>query len=137
MAIAIKNYAVIQLPVKNVDASVKWYKDVLGIPFTFEYAPGDTEAWLNVAGVGLGLIQSPKVPNLDFTNSKGQLQPIISLQVDNIHEAYRELREKGVETGELVFKKSGGYSFTLRDPDGHLSNLWGGWPTEEDEQANE
>ncbi|WP_342476474.1 hypothetical protein NYE24_19590 [Paenibacillus sp. FSL H7-0350] len=42
---------------------------------------------------------------MDFTNSRGQLQPIISLQVDNIHEAY--------------------------DPDRHMGNSWGGWPKEE------
>ncbi|ETT40168.1 hypothetical protein C162_27362 [Paenibacillus sp. FSL R7-269] len=78
---------------------------MLGIPFTFEYAPGDQEAWLNVGGVGLGLIGCPEVPKLDFTNSRGQLQPIISLQVDNIHEAY--------------------------DPDRHMGNSWGGWPKEE------
>ncbi|MGG4033973.1 VOC family protein [Paenibacillus cisolokensis] len=124
------------MPVKDLEVSVKWYQEVLGIPFTFDFRPGDNEAWLNVGGVGLGLIRCPKVPSLDFTNSSGQLQPIISLQVDNIHDAYREIKEKGIEAGELIYKPSGGYSFTLRDPDGHLSNLWGGWPSAEDEQAN-
>lgn len=136
MSIQIKNYAVVQLPVKDLEASVEWYRNVLGIPFTFDYRPGDNEAWLNVGGVGLGLIRSPRVPTLDFTNSAGVLQPIISLQVDNIHSAYQEIKEKGIEASELIYKKSGGYSFTLRDPDGHLSNLWGGWPSEEDERAN-
>jgi predicted lactoylglutathione lyase len=136
VAIKVKNYAVIQLPVKNLEASVKWYREILEIPFTFEFQPGDNEAWLNVGGVGLGLIRCPKVPSLDFSNSAGQLQPIFSLQVDNIHSVYQELKEKGIETGELVYKKSGGYSFTLRDPDGHLSNLWGGWPSAEDERGN-
>lgn len=128
MAFHVKNYAVVQLPVRDLDASVRWYTQMLGIPFTFDYTPGDPEAWLNVGGVGLGLIYSPEVPKLDFTDSQGRLQPIISLQVDNIHEAYEELRKLGVEVGEMVFKPQGGYSFTFRDPDGHMGNLWGGWP---------
>ncbi|WP_289139707.1 VOC family protein [uncultured Brevibacillus sp.] len=136
MSTFVRHFAVIQVPVKNVEVSVKWYRDVLGIPFTFEYTPGDYEAWLNVGGVGLGLVQSPNVPCLDFTNMAGQVQPIISLQVDQIHAVYEELRGKGIETSEMSYKKSGGYSFTLRDPDGHITNLWGGWPSAEDEEAN-
>ncbi|ANE47744.1 glyoxalase [Paenibacillus swuensis] len=130
MSVKVKNYAVVQLPVRDLEASVKWYKEVLGIPFTFKYTPGDKEAWLNVGGVGLGLIHCQEVPKLDFANSQGQLQPIISLQVENIHEAYEELKSKGMEVGEMVYKPQGGYSFTFRDPDGHFGNLWGGWPKE-------
>ncbi|WP_284646180.1 VOC family protein [Paenibacillus silviterrae] len=131
MAVNVKNYAVVQLPVRDLEASVRWYKEMLGIPFTFEYTPGDQEAWLNVGGVGLGLIRCPEVPKLDFTNSRGQLQPIISLQVDDIHEAYEALKKKDAAVGEMVYKPQGGYSFTFRDPDGHMGNMWGGWPKEE------
>ncbi|MED4584652.1 VOC family protein [Brevibacillus choshinensis] len=129
MSANITNFAVVQLPVKDVEASVKWYREVLGIPFTFDFKPGDNEAWMNVGGVGLGLVRSENVPNLDFRNMQGQLQPIISLQVQNIQAVYQELAEKGYELGEMVYKQDGGYSFQLRDPDGHLSNLWGGWPS--------
>ncbi|PZD96490.1 VOC family protein [Paenibacillus sambharensis] len=128
MTVNVTNYAVVQLPVRDVDASLRWYKDVLGIPFTFTYTPGDEEAWLNVGGVGLGLIRCPVVPRLEFTNSRGELQPIISLQVDNIHDAYEVLKNKGAELGEMIYKPQGGYSFTFRDPDGHVGHLWGGWP---------
>jgi len=136
MVVQVKYYAVVQLPVKDLEVSIRWYQGVLGIPYTFEYTPGDHEAWLNIGGVGLGLIRSPKVPSLDFTNSAGQLQPIFSLLVDDIHNAYRELQEKGIEVGEMVYKQGGGYSFTLRDPDGHLSTLWGGWPSAAEDEAN-
>ncbi|GAV12931.1 VOC family protein [Paenibacillus sp. chi10] len=131
MEIKIKNYAVVSLPVRDLEVSVRWYNEVLSIPFTFEYSPGDQEAWLNVGGVGLGLIRCPEVPKLDFTNSSGEHQPIISLEVDNIHEVYEELKKKGNDIGEMVYKPQGGYGFTFRDPDGHMGHLWGGWPKEE------
>jgi predicted enzyme related to lactoylglutathione lyase len=136
MTVKTTNFAVVQLPVKDLEASVKWYQEVMGIPFTFEFKAGDNEAWLNVGGVGLGLIRCPNVPKLDFSNITGQAQPIISFQVENIKSVYLEIKNKGVELSEMIYKKSGGYSFTLRDPDGHLSSLWGGWPSEEDERAN-
>ncbi|ASS68018.1 VOC family protein [Paenibacillus sp. RUD330] len=130
MNMAVKNYAVIQLPVSNLEASIHWYHNVLDIPFTFPFTPGDTEAWLNVGGIGLGLVSSPNVPKLEFENMHGVVQPIISLQVDDIHQIHSKLRERGLEVGEMSYKQGGGYSFILRDPDGHVSNLWGGWPKE-------
>lgn len=133
---AVKSFAVIQLPVTDLEASVKWYQDILGIPFTFDFTPGDNEAWLNVGGIGLGLIRCPKVPSLDFQNMNGQNQTLLSLQVDNIHEVHREIQSRGVEVSGISYKKGGGYSFTFRDPDGHYANLWGGWPSPEDEEVN-
>ncbi|MEC2131312.1 hypothetical protein [Brevibacillus centrosporus] len=32
MSVNITNFAVVQLPVKDVEVSVKWYNEVLGIP---------------------------------------------------------------------------------------------------------
>lgn len=130
MSVTVKNFAVVQLPVRNLEKSVAWYRDVLGLPFTFAYTPGDDEAWLNVGGVGLGLVRSADVPSLEFANMKGVLQPILSLQVEDIHSAYEALVAQGADIGEMTFKPEGGHSFTFRDPDGHVGNLWGGWPKE-------
>jgi catechol-2,3-dioxygenase len=67
MAVVTTNFAVVKLPVKDLESSARWYQDVMGIPFTFDFKPGDNEAWLNVGGVGLGLIRCPNVPKLDFS----------------------------------------------------------------------
>ncbi|KEO81525.1 VOC family protein [Tumebacillus flagellatus] len=131
MSAGVKNFAVIQLPVSHLERSVRWYRDVLGLPFSFEYQPEHTEAWMNVGGVGLGLIQSPQVPNLDFLDAKGVPQTIFQLQVEDIHRAYDALKSQGVEVSDMRFLPGGGHSFTFRDPDGHLGGLWGGWPKQE------
>lgn len=136
MAVNVTNFAVIQWPVKDLEQAVAWYRNTLGLGFTFDFHPGDNEAWLNVGGVGLGLIRCPDVPQLEFTDKHGTRQPILQFQVENIHEVYRELQSKGVEVSEMIFKKEGGYSFTFRDLDGHVASLWGGWPNESDQRAN-
>jgi catechol 2,3-dioxygenase-like lactoylglutathione lyase family enzyme len=134
---SVKNFAVVQWPVRDLEKSVAWYRDVLGLEFAFEFRPGDNEAWLNVGGVGLGLIRCQDLPKLEFTNVHGHTQPILQFQVENIHDVYRQLQAKGVVVSEMMYKKAGGYSFTFRDPDGHIASLWGGWPTEADERANQ
>ncbi|WP_127573049.1 VOC family protein [Paenibacillus xylaniclasticus] len=136
MAVVTTNYAVIKVPVKDLEASVRWYQDVIGIPFGFDFTPGDNEAWLDVGGVGLGLIRCPDVPKLEFRGIDGRIHPIIQFQVQDIHSVYEEIKGKGIEVSEMYYLPSGGYSFELRDPDGHLTSLWGGWPSAEDEAAN-
>ncbi|NHN33668.1 VOC family protein [Paenibacillus agricola] len=39
MAVNVKNYAVVQLPVRDLEASVRWYKGGLGIPFRSNTPP--------------------------------------------------------------------------------------------------
>ncbi|BBI30926.1 VOC family protein [Cohnella abietis] len=65
MTVVTTNFAVVKLPIKDLEASARWYQDVMGIPFTFDFKPGDNEAWLDVGGIGLGLIRCPNVPMLE------------------------------------------------------------------------
>lgn len=132
MTVVTKNFAVVQLPVRDVEKSVAWYRDILGLAFAFEFQEGDNEAWFDVGGVGLGLIRSSEIPKLEFTDMRETTQPILQFQVENIQDVYRELQHKGVQVSEMIFKQEGGYSFTFRDPDGHMSSLWGGWPSAEE-----
>lgn len=133
MAVALKRVAVVRLPVKDLEASANWYRDTLGIPLSFDLNPGDNEAWFDIGELGLNLMLCPNVPKLDFTNMDGQAQPILVLQVDNIHSVYETFREKGIEVSEMFYAAGAGYSFNLRDLDGHLSNVWGGFLSANDE----
>lgn len=124
--------AVIQWPVKNVERSLKWYQEVLGVTLTFPFTPGDPAAWLCIGDVGFGLVQTEDVPRLEFTDTQGNLQSIIQLQVNEIHEVYRHLQDKKVTVSDMRYIPDGGHSFSFTDPDGNTVSLWGGWPTPED-----
>ncbi|WP_096186498.1 VOC family protein [Evansella halocellulosilytica] len=129
MTIKALDIPIIQLPVSDVAQSVKWYTNILGLEFTFEYQDGDQEAWMNVnGGIGLGLVQAKNVPDLTFENMKGERNSILTFRVDDIHSVYDQMKKKGEAVGEMVYKEGGGYSFIIKDPDGHMSYLWGGWP---------
>jgi len=128
---------VIELPVKDVAKSAKWYTEVFGLGFCFPFNEGDDAAWLNLNGMALGLVEAVEIPKFEFVSSKGETKPVLTFQVDNIQELSEELGQKGIEVGEMVYKQGGGYSFQLVDPSGNLLGIWGGWPKEDEAQLLE
>jgi len=125
---------VIEIPVKNVEESVKWYTELFGLELSFPYNEGDGEAWLNLKGMGFGLIHSNEIPKMDFITAKGERKPFFTFQVDNIEELHKDMTQKGVEVQEMVYKQGGGFSFQFFDPNGNYLGIWGGWPKEENGQ---
>jgi predicted enzyme related to lactoylglutathione lyase len=80
----------IHLSVADVDRSVTFYRDVLGIPFLFA-VPGQQMAFFDCDGVRLSL----GVPESEEFRSKST----IYFSVDDVDAAYEELRGRGVSFG--------------------------------------
>jgi catechol 2,3-dioxygenase-like lactoylglutathione lyase family enzyme len=77
----------IHVSVSDVDRSVAFYRDVLGIPFLFR-VPGQPMAFFDCDGVRLNL----GVPESEDFRSHG----VLNFTVDDIDEAHRALMERGV-----------------------------------------
>ena len=77
----------IHVSVTDVDRSVVFYRDVLGIPFLFR-VPGQPMAFFECDGVRLYL----GVPESEEFRSRG----VLYFTVDDIEEAHRVLAERGV-----------------------------------------
>jgi predicted enzyme related to lactoylglutathione lyase len=75
------------MSVTDVDRSVAFYRDVLGIPFLFR-VPGQPMAFFDCDGVRLYL----GVPESEDFRSRG----VLYFTVDDIDEAHRALMERGV-----------------------------------------
>ena len=75
------------MSVADVDRSVAFYRDVLGIPFLFR-VPGQPMAFFDCDGIRLYL----GVPESEEFRSRG----VLYFTVDDIDEAYRALMERGV-----------------------------------------
>ena len=108
----------IHVSVTDVDRSVAFYRDVLGIPFLFR-VPGQPMAFLDCGGVRLYL----GAPESEEFRSN----PILYFTVDDIGEAHRVLVERGVEFVDAPHVVHRTESSDLRmaffdDPDGnHLA----------------
>ena len=107
----------IALAVKDLDASVTFYQEILELPLIFKAEPG--MAFFDCHGIRLMLSQANEVP------AGG---PILYFSVDAIDTAYREIGEKGASClrEPLMTHQSEGSELWLAffsDPDGHMLAL--------------
>ena len=78
----------IHISVRDLDAVVRFYRDVLGMTFLFE-VPGQPMAFFDCGGIRLYLGQ----PEREELRSN----PLIYYTVPSITEAYSKLQERGVK----------------------------------------
>jgi catechol 2,3-dioxygenase-like lactoylglutathione lyase family enzyme len=71
----------------DMERSVAFYRDALGIPLLFE-VPGQPMAFFDCGGVRLYLGQ-PETPEF-------RSQPVLYFRVDDLDEAYAALKDRGV-----------------------------------------
>ena len=105
----------IHVSVTDVDRSVVFYRDVLGIPFLFR-VPGQPMAFFDCDGVRLYL----GVPESEDFRSRG----VLYFTVDDIEEAHRVLVDRGVtfrDEPHLVHRTEGSelHMGFFTDPDGN------------------
>lgn len=103
------------IPVYNLEASIRWYTDVLGFTLNHHWGEG---ADLKV-GLGETIVTMIKMDEKTHRHSLDSLQdrPYYSLQSDHIHEAYHQLAEIGVALDHCQ-EQGGLYSFHIRTPEG-------------------
>jgi methylmalonyl-CoA/ethylmalonyl-CoA epimerase len=107
------------IPVADLERSLQFYRDVLGLRFLFQAPPG--LAFLDCGGVRLML---SKVQENDATSAAG----VAYYRVSDLNAAYEALRQRGakfVDEPHLIARMSDHelWMVFLRDPDGHLLGL--------------
>jgi catechol 2,3-dioxygenase-like lactoylglutathione lyase family enzyme len=100
--------------VRDLDAAVRFYRDVLGLSLQSE----DAVARFDVDGVLFEL-----VPADDDSQLTGDGNARLTFRVDDIERTAAELRERGIEVGD-VQRKMNGWLATFNDPDGNELDLW-------------
>jgi predicted enzyme related to lactoylglutathione lyase len=118
-AMAVGPVAQIHVSVSDVDRSVAFYRDVLGVPFLFRVA-GQPMAFFQSGDVRLYL-GVPETP--EFTT-----KVLLYFQVDDIDAEYARLVDAGVpflDRPHLVHADAAQelWMAVLRDPDGQLLSL--------------
>ena len=100
--------------VSDIERSIAFYRDVLG----FRPVSRDYVARFEVGGVLFEL-----VPNPEGNTLSGGGNARLSLGVEDIQQATRELQARGVKTSP-VREEPGGYLSIFHDPDGNQLCLW-------------
>lgn len=109
----------VSLPVADVERSVAWYRDVLGLPHLYTFGP---LAFFDCAGTRLFLSAEPSSPGPPSAS-------ILYFQVPDIHAAHEALRDRGVAfegAPHRIHRHADGteeWMAFLRDPDGNLLAL--------------
>jgi catechol 2,3-dioxygenase-like lactoylglutathione lyase family enzyme len=111
----------ITVMVSNMDASVRFYTEVLGLKLTNRFG----DHWATVdAGRGLIIGLHPASPKYPAPGTKGGM--LIGLEVNEpIQQAVDHLKGKGVRFAAPIVNDAGAGAFVdFEDPDGNSIYLW-------------
>ena len=111
----------ITVMVSNMDASVRFYTEVLGMKLTNRF--GDHSATVD-AGRGLIIGLHPASPKYPAPGTRGGT--LIGLEIDEpIQQVVDRLKGRGVHFLGAIINDAGSGSFIdLEDPDGNFIYLW-------------
>lgn len=104
--------------ITNMDASIKFYTEVLGMTVTSHYG----DAWATVAAGGFEIGLHPVGPKSPATGTPGSIQ--VGFLVDDIEAALAKLKEAGAKAIGEIERGDGGSFLHFGDPDGSALYLW-------------
>jgi len=118
----ISHVATIEIPVTNLENSIEFYVDILGVEVEFK---GEKNAMLTFKTKGVPtfyLVQTEEIHGTSFNNSNNQVvHSVIDFYAPKLQEFYVWLKEKHIEIGPLNIHPDTGYGgFGFKDPDGNL-----------------
>jgi lactoylglutathione lyase len=117
----------VNLYTSDIDAGIRFYRDLLGFVETFrtptEGTPEHVEFRLDGFKVGLGTVEAAKrVHDVDAT--PGSPAMVLVIWTDNVDSAYAELVDAGVPVVQPPHDTgNNNRNALLRDPDGNLVEI--------------
>jgi predicted enzyme related to lactoylglutathione lyase len=104
--------------IANMDASLKFYTEVLGMTVTSHYG----NDWATVAAGGFEIGLHPKSEKQPPPGTLGSI--MIGLTVSDIDSASEKLHAGGAKNVKEIERGSGGSFLHFQDPDGNELYLW-------------
>ncbi|MGA2265162.1 MAG: VOC family protein [Phycisphaerae bacterium] len=117
----IKGLGHVCLTVKDLEASVAFYRDKLGLAEAFDFIRDGRRHGVYLHAGGRNFLElfegplDPPAPRQRFRH--------FCLEVDDIHAAVQQLRAAGLETSEVEPTQDGSLHAWLADPDGNRVEL--------------
>jgi catechol 2,3-dioxygenase-like lactoylglutathione lyase family enzyme len=114
--IRLKNINHITYNVRDKDAALKWYTEILGLGQIPKMVNGDHLYWLQLpSGAMVHIIQNVDAPSAPSHHT--------AFEVDDIEASRRYFTGKGVEATEIQTRNDGQRAFYINDPDGNRIEL--------------
>ena len=102
--------------VKDRDAALRWYQEVLGLKQIPKMVDSDHLYWLQLpSGAMVHIIENSDAPSLPSHHT--------AFEVDDIEAARKALTGKGIQTTDIQTRNDGQRAFYLNDPDGNRIEL--------------
>jgi catechol 2,3-dioxygenase-like lactoylglutathione lyase family enzyme len=109
---------VIMLGVTNLEKSVPYYRDRLGLKLTMQF-----EGFAFFDAGGLALVLTLALPK---ATGRGAGATEVVFSVEHVRAAYQALRSQGVEFSQEPRQISGpNWGANFHDPDGHILSVFG------------
>ena len=116
----IKRIGNIILEVKDLDASIKFYHEILGLPIKNE-----RRNWVDLGQQSGGILSlHPASITTSHTNSSKENGILIGLTVGDLHSAMDELSAAKIEVFRDVQERQAGKNAVILDPDGYMISLF-------------
>ena len=116
----IKRIGNIILEVKDLDISIKFYHEVLGMPIKNE-----RRNWVDLGQQSGGTLSlHPASITTSHTNASKENCILIGLTVGDLHSAMEELSAAKIEIYRDVQERQAGKNAVILDPDGYMISLF-------------
>ncbi|MCH8989348.1 MAG: VOC family protein [Chloroflexi bacterium] len=110
--IRLKNINHITYNVKDKDAALKWYEDILGLKQIPKMVDADHLYWLQLpSGAMVHIIENADAPSAPSHHT--------AFEVDDIEASREYLVQKGIETTDIQTRNDGQRAMYLNDLDGN------------------
>ena len=110
--IRLKNINHITYNVKDKDAALKWYEEILGLKQIPKMVNSDHLYWLQLpSGAMVHIIENADAPSAPSHHT--------AFEVDDIEASRADLIAKGIETTDIQTRNDGQRAFYLNNPDGN------------------
>ena len=115
----IKRIGNVILAVKDLDASIKFYNETLGMPIKNE-----RRNWVDLGSTGAILSLHPASITAPHSGTSVDNGVLIGLTVGDLVSAIEELRAKGVKIYREIQERDAGKNAIVLDPDDYMISLF-------------
>lgn len=126
----IKKVGNVILAVKDLDKSIAFYHDIIGLPIK-----NQRRSWVDLGTSGALLSLHPASLTAEHIGSSIENGITIGFLVGDVSSAVDELRGKGVKIYREIVERDAGKNAVVLDPDGYLISLFEPNFTDKDQQT--